>query len=100
MRFLLLFAALIIAAPSHAQQYPAKPVRFLVGYAPGGATDINARIVALKLTEMWGQQVVVDNRPGASGTIAAELVAKAPPDGSLLLVAPHTSVVTDRQSVV
>ncbi len=94
MRFLLLLAAFAATSASHAQTYPAKPVRFLVGYAPGGATDINARIVALKLTEMWGQQVVVDNRPGASGTIAAELVAKAPPDGHLLLVAPQTSVVT------
>lgn len=94
MRFLLLLAALIVAAASNAQPYPAKPVRFLVGYAPGGATDINARIVAQKLTEMWSQQVVVDNRPGASGTIAAELTAKAPPDGHTLLVAPQTSVVT------
>jgi tripartite-type tricarboxylate transporter receptor subunit TctC len=93
MRLLLLLLALTAAAASVAQTYPAKPVRFLVGYAPGGATDINARIVALKLTEMWGQQVVVDNRPGASGTIAAELVAKAPPDGYMLLVAPQTSVV-------
>jgi len=94
MRVILLLIALIAAAASHAQPYPAKPVRFLVGYAPGGATDINARIVALKLTEMWGQQVVVDNRPGASGIIAAELVAKAPPDGYMLLIAPQTSVVT------
>jgi len=94
MRVILLLIALIAAAASNAQPYPAKPVRFLVGYAPGGATDINARIVALKLTEMWGQQVVVDNRPGASGIIAAELVAKAPPDGYMLLIAPQTSVVT------
>lgn len=93
MRFLLLLATLIASAASVAQVYPAKPVRFLVGYAPGGATDINARIVAQKLTGMWGQQVVVDNRPGASGTIAAELVAKAPPDGYTLLIAPQTSVV-------
>jgi tripartite-type tricarboxylate transporter receptor subunit TctC len=93
MRLLLLLIMLAAAAASVAQTYPAKPVRFLVGYAPGGATDINARIVALKLTEMWGQQVVVDNRPGASGTIAAELVAKAAPDGYMLLIAPQTSVV-------
>jgi tripartite-type tricarboxylate transporter receptor subunit TctC len=93
MRTILLLAALLVATAPGAQTYPAKPVRFLVGYAPGGATDINARIVALKLTEMWGQQVVVDNRPGASGTIAAELVAKAAPDGYMLLIAPQTSVV-------
>jgi len=91
---LLLLAAFLSATGLHAQPYPVKPVRFLVGYAPGGATDINARIVAQKLTEMWSQQVVVDNRPGASGTIAAELTAKAPPDGHTLLVAPQTSVVT------
>ena len=93
MRVIFLLIALTAAAASVAQTYPAKPVRFLVGYAPGGATDINARIVALKLTEMWGQQVVVDNRPGASGIIAAELVAKSPPDGYTLLIAPQTSVV-------
>jgi tripartite-type tricarboxylate transporter receptor subunit TctC len=93
MRSILMIAVACAATTPGAQPYPAKPVRFLVGYAPGGATDINARIVALKLTEMWGQQVVVDNRPGASGTIAAELVAKAPPDGYMLLVAPQTSVV-------
>lgn len=94
MRLLLLLLALTATATSVAQSYPAKPVRFLVGYAPGGATDINARIVAQKLTEIWGQQVVVENRPGASGTIAAELTAKAPPDGHTMLVAPQTSVVT------
>lgn len=93
MRFLLL-AASLVATLAAAQSYPTKPVRFLVGYAPGGATDINARIVAQKLTDIWRQQVVVENRPGASGTIAAELAAKAAPDGYTLLVAPQTSVVT------
>lgn len=93
MRALFLLIALAAAAASVAQPYPVKPVRFLVGYAPGGATDINARIVAQKLTEIWGHQVIVENRPGASGTIAAELVAKAPPDGHTMLVAPQTSVV-------
>jgi tripartite-type tricarboxylate transporter receptor subunit TctC len=92
-RLILILAAACAATAPGAQQFPVKPVRVLVGYAPGGATDINARIVAQKLTEMWGQQVVVENRPGASGTIAAELVAKALPDGYLLLVAPQTSVV-------
>lgn len=85
-----LFSAIAVCA----QPYPAKPVRIVVGYAAGGATDVTARIVALKLIEMWGQQVVVDNRPGASGTIGAELVAKAAPDGYTLLVSPQTSVVT------
>jgi len=82
------------AAFAQSQPYPAKPVRIIVGYTAGGATDVTARIVAQKLTETWGQQVVVDNRPGASGTIGVELVAKAAPDGYTLLMSPQTSVVT------
>jgi len=93
LRSFVMLSALCAVTVAGAQPYPVKPVRFLVGYAPGGATDINARIVAQKLSETWGQQVVVENRPGASGTIAAELVAKAAPDGYTMLVAPQTSVV-------
>lgn len=77
-----------------AQPYPNKAVRIVVGYTAGGATDVTARIVAQKLGEVWGQQAIVDNRPGASGTIGAELVVKAPPDGHTLLISPQTSVVT------
>ncbi len=69
-----------------AQDYPQRPIRLIVPYAPGGATDIVARIVGPNLTELLGQQVVVDNRVGASGNIALELVAKAQPDGYTLLV--------------
>ena len=76
---------------AHAQVYPAKSVRVLVGFAPGGSTDVTARILAQELSKAWNQQVVVDNRPGASGMIAADLAAKAAPDGYTLLVSPQTS---------
>jgi tripartite-type tricarboxylate transporter receptor subunit TctC len=66
--------------------YPVKQVRMLVGFAPGGFTDVMARAIAGKLSETWGQQVVVDNRPGASTTIATDIVAKAPADGYTLLM--------------
>ena len=78
---------------AHAQVYPAKSVRVLVGFAPGGSTDVTARILAQELSKAWNQQVVVDNRPGASGMIAADLAAKAAPDGYTLLVSPQTSIV-------
>jgi tripartite-type tricarboxylate transporter receptor subunit TctC len=65
----------------------------LVGFAPGGSTDLTARLFAQELNKLWGTQVVVDNRPGASGLIAAELAAKAPPDAYTWLVSPQTSIV-------
>jgi tripartite-type tricarboxylate transporter receptor subunit TctC len=74
-------------------EYPAKPVRIVVGFAPGGSTDITARIYAQELNKLWGTQVIVDNRPGASGMIAAELTAKAPADGYTWLVSPQTTTV-------
>lgn len=69
-----------------AQSYPAKPIRFVVPYPPGGASDVTARIIGQKLSEAWGQPVIVDNRAGANGNIAAEQVAKAPADGYTMLM--------------
>ena len=77
----------LTAAVTWAQAYPVKPIRVLVGFAPGGSTDTISRIVTPRLTERLGQQVIVENRPGAAGNIAAELTAKAPPDGYTLLMA-------------
>src|SRR4029434_881793 len=74
----------LVAALACAQTYPTKPIRIVVPCPPGGATDILARDVAQKLTEAWGQSVIVDNRPGAGGNIGSELVAKAPADGYTL----------------
>jgi len=74
------------AAPVSGQDYPQRPIRLLVGFTPGGSTDLVGRLVAAKLSERLGQQVVVDNRAGASGIIAAEIVSKSQPDGYTLLV--------------
>jgi len=80
-------AALLIAAPhAAAQSYPQKTVRIIVPYAAGGNTDITARAIGVKLTDIFGQQIIVDNRPGGATNIGSELAAKAPPDGYTLLM--------------
>lgn len=87
--FSLLLAAVPIAIPdiAHAQQkFPTKPVRFIVPFSPGGGTDSMARIIALKMSENWGQPVVIENRTGAGGAIGTAIVAKATPDGHTILV--------------
>ena len=85
----LAFAALALGAA--AQSYPAKPVKIVNPFAPGGATDQIARLMAQKLSESWSQSVVVENRPGASGAIGLEAVAKSPPDGYTLAIATQTT---------
>ena len=86
-------ASLVAAVPAaQAQNWPDKPVRILVGYPPGGGTDLVARLVQQPLTTAWGQPVVVDNRPGANAIIATEAVAKAKPDGYTLLMAYATEL--------
>jgi tripartite-type tricarboxylate transporter receptor subunit TctC len=73
-----------------AQEYPAKQVRIVVAFPPGGSTDVIARLIAAKLSEAWGQQVIVDNRPGAGTNIGAEMVARSPADGYTLLMCTFT----------
>jgi tripartite-type tricarboxylate transporter receptor subunit TctC len=80
-------AALVVSAAAHAQSpYPTKPVRMVVPFAPGGGVDATARVLSQRFTEMWGQQVIPDNRPGAGANIGAEIAAHAAPDGYTLLV--------------
>ncbi len=85
------FAAIAVvwslgAGAAAGQTYPAKPVRIVIGLSAGGGTDVLTRVIAQRLTEAWGQNVIVENRPGASGFIAGELVAKSPPDGYTLIM--------------
>jgi tripartite-type tricarboxylate transporter receptor subunit TctC len=79
-------AASLLAAPVAAQEWPVKPVRVIVPLTPGSGADIAARVVGKKLQEMWGQPVVVENRPGAGGQIGSQIVARAPADGYTLLI--------------
>ena len=94
MRWLAL-ACLVFAHAALAQDYPTKPIRFIVGFAPGGVTDIVARALSSRLFESMGQQVVVDNRAGGGGTIAAVTVARAPPDGYTLLMSSVSIMATN-----
>ena len=78
--------AVLVPAAAFAQNYPSKPVRIMVGYAPGGGVDTTARMVGQALGELWGSSVVIENRPGAAGNVATEYTAKAPPDGYTLVL--------------
>ena len=83
-----MIAALVLVTPCAAfsQNYPTKPVRIMVGYAPGGGVDTTARMVGQALGDLWGSTVVIENRPGAAGNVATEYTAKAPPDGYTLVL--------------
>src|SRR5687767_14193456 len=85
--FACLAAATVWSSTAVAQAYPAKPIRMVVHFPPGGPTDLVARTIGQKMTETWGQQVIVENRPGAGGIIGVESVVRAPPDGYALLFA-------------
>ena len=85
-KLVMLGGLLCTCALAAAQDYPARPLRMILGFAPGGSTDLVARVLAQKMAATWNQQVVVDNRPGANGMIGADLVAKATPDGHTLLL--------------
>lgn len=92
---LLVASALAVPGMAAAQSYPTKPIRIVVVSTPGGSVDTLARTVGPKLAERWNQQVLVDNRPGAGGAIAAEIVAKSPPDGYTLIMGTVASFATN-----
>jgi tripartite-type tricarboxylate transporter receptor subunit TctC len=91
-----MLAAALAAMPVavHGQAYPAKPIRFVIPFSPGGAADVPGRIIGQRLSKSLGQQVIADNRPGAGGGIGAEAVAKSPPDGYTLLMISNTHVIS------
>ena len=94
MRALLLILALVSTQVA-AQTYPSRPIRFIVGFTPGGGVDINARLLAARMSELLGQQVIVENKPGAGTNIANEYVAKSAPDGYTLLLMSNTHTVNE-----
>lgn len=93
-QLLLLYALVSLALGALAQDYPSRPVRFVNGFTPGGGSDTMGRLYAERLSEMWKQQVYIDNRPGAGGAIAAEIVHKAPADGHTVLIFANTQIIS------
>src|SRR4029077_6397902 len=98
LRWAAMAAALCAAAPSLAQGFPEKPIRFVVGFTPGGPSDILARALGQKLGERWSQQVGIETRPAAGGNVAAEAVAKSAPDGYTWLLG-NNSILATNQSL-
>src|SRR5687768_14757875 len=97
-RIFALVIATLVSASAIAQSWPQKPVRFIVPFPPGGATDISARLLGERLGQIWGQQVVIENRGGAGGGVGAAEAARATPDGYTLFF-PSGSVVTANQHI-
>ena len=95
MKALILCIALLAATVCHAQSWPQKPVRVIVPFAPGGASDLMPRLVGEKLASMWGQPVLIENRPGAAGNIGMEAGARSAPDGYTLVAAPNGNLVVN-----
>src|SRR5256885_2753416 len=98
MKLIAMTAAMLLGSVAFAQSWPQKPVRFIVPFPPGGATDISARLLGEKLTQIWGQTVVIENRGGAGGGVGAAEAARAAPDGYTLFF-PSGSVVTANQHI-
>src|SRR2546425_1639597 len=95
MNFTGLFCAVLLSTRVIAQDFPAQPVRVVVPFPPGGGADALARLLGPKLADLWGQQVIVENKPGASGHIGADFVARSPADGCTLLMS-STASLTER----
>ena len=93
LRFFLAFSAALVVPNAGAQQYPTKPIRIIALSSPASGPDIVGRLIGQKFTEAWGQQVIVDTRPGASGIIGAEIASKAAPDGYTLMIATSQAVI-------
>src|SRR5258708_4782600 len=95
-RLLAAACVLALAVPAHAQQFPSRPVKIVAPFAAGGSADLIPRIVGERLSAMWGQPVIVENRPGAGGNIAAEYVYRAEPDGYTLLSSPPSTLIINQ----
>ena len=98
MRIMTFICAALVSLAASAQQWPQKPVHFIVPFPPGGATDISARLLGEKLSQIWGQQVIIENRGGAGGGVGAAEAARATPDGYTLFF-PSGSVITANQHI-